>query len=65
VVKRLKHLALEGKTIIASIHQPSSDVFELFDSLYLLSDGKTVYFGPAQQAQEVKKSSTFFINHHH
>jgi ABC-type multidrug transport system ATPase subunit len=53
VVKRLKHLALEGRTIIASIHQPSSDVFELFDYLYLLSIGKTIYFGTTSQAQEV------------
>jgi ABC-type multidrug transport system ATPase subunit len=60
-VKRLKHLALEGRTIIASIHQPSGDVFKLFDFLYLLCNGKTVYFGPAQQAQEVKKSSAFLI----
>ena len=54
VVNRLKHLALDGRTVIASIHQPSSDVFELFDYLYLLSNGKTIYFGPASQAQEVK-----------
>lgn len=39
-----------GRTIIASIHQPS---FGLFDNLCLLSAGKTVYFGPARQAIEV------------
>ncbi|KAJ0981403.1 hypothetical protein J5N97_009658 [Dioscorea zingiberensis] len=32
-------------TVMASIHQPSSEVFELFDNLCLLSSGKTVYFG--------------------
>uniref|UniRef100_A0A803LGQ9 ABC transporter domain-containing protein n=1 Tax=Chenopodium quinoa TaxID=63459 RepID=A0A803LGQ9_CHEQI len=41
-----------GRTIIASIHQPSSQVFELFDHLCLLSAGKTVYFGPAAEAAE-------------
>ncbi|PHT79376.1 ABC transporter G family member 12, partial [Capsicum annuum] len=35
----------DGRTVIASIHQPSSEVFEQFDRLYLLSGGKTVYFG--------------------
>ena len=33
----------EGKTIITSIHQPSSAVFFAFDALMLLADGKVVY----------------------
>ncbi|KAG6736263.1 hypothetical protein POTOM_060998 [Populus tomentosa] len=40
------------RTVIASIHQPSGEVFQLFDSLCLLSAGKVVYFGPASQANE-------------
>lgn len=32
--------------IIASIHQPSTTTFELFDKLLLLSEGRTCYFGP-------------------
>ena len=31
--------------VIASIHQPSTTTFELFDQLLLLSHGKTCYFG--------------------
>ena len=42
-----------GRTIIASIHQPSSEVFHLFHNLCLLSSGRTVYFGPASAANEV------------
>ncbi|KAF3632128.1 putative 10-deacetylbaccatin III 10-O-acetyltransferase-like [Capsicum annuum] len=42
----------QGRTIIASIHQPSADVFNLFHSLYILSSGRTVYFGPASAAIE-------------
>ncbi|KAM1210985.1 hypothetical protein ACFX2I_002778 [Malus domestica] len=38
------------RTIVTSIHQPSSEVFQLFDSLCLLSSGRTVYFGPASAA---------------
>ena len=34
-----------GKTVITSIHQPSSAVFRSFDRLMLLSEGKIVYFG--------------------
>ncbi|KAF1969337.1 ATP-binding cassette transporter-like protein [Bimuria novae-zelandiae CBS 107.79] len=32
--------------VIASIHQPSTTTFELFDQLLLLSHGKTAYNGP-------------------
>jgi ABC-type multidrug transport system ATPase subunit len=41
------------RTTVASIHQPSSEVFQLFDNLCLLSSGRTVYFGPASAANEV------------
>lgn len=53
VVTTLRNLARDGRTIIASIHQPSSEVFELFDNLTLLSSGKLVYFGEASAAIEV------------
>lgn len=52
VTQTLRGLSKDGRTVIASIHQPSSDVFELFDRLYLLSSGKTVYFGQASEAYE-------------
>lgn len=32
--------------VIASIHQPSTTTFELFDKLLVLSEGKQHYFGP-------------------
>ncbi|CAM0956656.1 unnamed protein product [Alopecurus aequalis] len=52
VTQTLRGLARDGRTVIASIHQPSSEVFELFDRLFLLSGGKTVYFGQASEACE-------------
>jgi ABC-type multidrug transport system ATPase subunit len=53
VITTLRNLARDGRTIIASIHQPSSEVFELFDTLTLLSGGKLIYFGYANNAIEV------------
>jgi ABC-type multidrug transport system ATPase subunit len=46
LVETLKHLASTGRTIIATIHQPRSDIFFLFDRLTLLSRGNVVYMGP-------------------
>lgn len=53
VVSTLKNLAKEGCTVISSIHQPSSEVFVLFDNLTLLSNGHTIYFGETANASEV------------
>ncbi|KAL6225156.1 hypothetical protein ACLB2K_004008 [Fragaria x ananassa] len=60
VMNRIVKLAhRDGRTIIASIHQPSSEVFELFQNLCLLSSGRTVYFGPASQAKQFFASNGF------
>ncbi|KAJ4824919.1 hypothetical protein Tsubulata_032056 [Turnera subulata] len=50
VVTALRNIAFDGKIVICSIHQPSSDVFSLFDDLLLLSSGELVYFGDAKMA---------------
>ena len=39
--------AVSGRTIIFSIHQPPAELFQLFDLLLLLSEGKCIYYGPA------------------
>jgi ABC-type multidrug transport system ATPase subunit len=41
-----------GKTIIASIHQPSSEAFAFFDKLFLISDGHIVFQGTAMRCQK-------------
>ena len=47
VVGALKNLASEGNTVIMSIHQPRSSIFEMIDDVCLLSEGKLIYCGPA------------------
>lgn len=53
----LKNLAVRGgHSIVVVIHQPRTKIFDLFDSLLLLSKGEEVYSGPAVGAQKVLES---------
>jgi ATP-binding cassette subfamily G (WHITE) protein 1 len=42
--------ASQGSTVACTIHQPSSDIFGLFDDLILLLGGGVVFAGPASEA---------------
>ncbi|VDC00110.1 unnamed protein product [Peniophora sp. CBMAI 1063] len=46
IVKFLRNLADHGQAILCTIHQPSAELFQVFDRLLLLKKGgQTVYFG--------------------
>ena len=47
VVETLKILCQSGCTVIMSIHQPRSSIFQLFDELILLAEGRLIYSGAA------------------
>jgi hypothetical protein len=50
VVQSLKDLALTGATVVAVLHQPKYEVFQLFDQVLLLGKGgMTVYMGSTSQ----------------
>jgi ABC-type multidrug transport system ATPase subunit/ABC-type multidrug transport system permease subunit len=47
IIRCLQRVASTGRTIIATIHQPSTSLFNSFQNLFLLRrGGETVYFGP-------------------
>ncbi|KAJ0180332.1 hypothetical protein K1T71_003736 [Dendrolimus kikuchii] len=45
LVSLLRESALQGKTIICTIHQPSSELIAHFDKLVLLAEGRIAYAG--------------------
>jgi ABC-type multidrug transport system ATPase subunit len=46
LVRTLKGLAMKGRTIIMTIHQPRSEIWGLLDYVVLLTRGSPVYSGP-------------------
>lgn len=53
VIKALQNLAhRQGRTIVSTIHQPSSEIFYLFDDLMILAEGKVVYYGTVENSIE-------------
>lgn len=53
VMSAVRRLASGCRTILAVIHQPASETFELFDKLCLLAAGDCVYFGDASRAADM------------
>lgn len=52
VLTVLKNLANKGKTIILTIHQPSSELFSLFDKILLMAEGRVAFLGTPMQATQ-------------
>lgn len=50
VVQVLKQLALTGKTVICTIHQPSSELYAMFDKLLLMAEGRIAFLGTPEEA---------------
>ena len=59
----LKDLSRKGKLVVAIIHQPSSDIFKLFDGLWLLDKGGyPIYNGNPIDAVVYFKSMNSHVN---
>jgi len=52
VLQVLKKLAAKGKTVIITIHQPSSELYNMFDKILLIAEGRTAFLGTPHQATE-------------
>lgn len=49
IIAYLKDMARQGRCVVSVIHQPSSDLLELFDDIYVVADGQCLYRGPLEQ----------------
>ena len=44
VMESMKSLAANGRLVISVIHQPRSSIYDMFDKLLLLTEGKSVRY---------------------
>ncbi|MEM7109394.1 MAG: ATP-binding cassette domain-containing protein [Bacteroidota bacterium] len=59
VIDLLKELSLKGKLIFVVIHQPSSDIYKMFDKMYIMDTGGfPVYYGNPVEAVTYFKRAT-------
>ncbi|MDH4295030.1 MAG: ATP-binding cassette domain-containing protein [Cyclobacteriaceae bacterium] len=63
VIDLLKELSLKGKLIFVVIHQPSSDIYKMFDKIIVIdAGGYPAYYGPPIEAITYFKKSTHQID---
>ncbi|MFH2095508.1 MAG: ATP-binding cassette domain-containing protein [Bacteroidota bacterium] len=63
VMDLLKEITLKGKLVITNIHQPSSDIYKLFDKLLILDKGgHPVYLGNPVEAIVYFKKMASYVN---
>jgi len=63
VMQLLKDQALKGKLVIVNIHQPSSDIFKLFDKLWIMDKGgHVIYNGNPIEAVVYFKQMSSYVN---
>ncbi len=59
VIDLLKELSLKGKLIFVVIHQPSSDIYKMFDKMYIMDTGGfPIYYGNPVEAVTYFKKAT-------
>ena len=56
VVETLSRLASQGRTVICTIHQPSSQIVKMFDKVLLMAEGRTAFLGHVSSANKFLES---------
>lgn len=64
IMRTLKAIARLGISIIVIIHQPRTEIFDLFDNLILLGNGQTIYEGSQIEATPYFEGVGFHFPEH-
>lgn len=65
-MQKIKEYAIkENKTVIATIHQPSSSMFYMFDKLLLLANGQLAFFGKSTHVVPFFENLGYTISAHY
>ncbi len=63
IMDLLKELSLRGKLVFVVIHQPSSDIFKMFDKLFILDKGGyPIYYGNPMEAVAYFREATRLVD---
>ncbi|XP_018318849.1 protein scarlet isoform X7 [Agrilus planipennis] len=61
LIAMMNLMASSGKTIVCTIHQPSSQIFKMFSQVILLASGRLAYMGATSNAAEFFESLGYRI----
>ncbi|XP_053384355.1 uncharacterized protein LOC123537135 [Mercenaria mercenaria] len=66
LIRTLKNYASDhGKTVISTLHQPSSQMFHMFDLLLLMCEGHSVYYGSPGDVTQFFAAAGFPMAQHY
>eukprot|EP00116_Pleurobrachia_bachei_P001411 sb/3461673/ len=61
IIQCLRTLAENNRTILCTIHQPTSTIFKLFHKVCVMADGQIAFFGTTEEAKGVFSRSGYPI----
>ena len=50
IMKIIKNITTQGKSVICSIHQASPEILSMFNKVLLLAEGRVAYMGSSDDA---------------
>ncbi|XP_061708449.1 protein brown-like [Cydia pomonella] len=56
VISILKQLTESGRIVICSVHQPSSDLFNQFNNIMLMAEGRLLFHGTQEECRKMFES---------